>query len=223
MSVLGKRLCRALGSPLPDGRGSLKSPREEPRPLGSGTLASSAAFLLLFAAAAHAASFHYWVEPCTDRQTGCHADDPELAQWALEAWQAASSGKLNFTKSPDLEHAEIRIYWANGNQGLYGEARPILVNGVRGAAVYVLPPADNTQDPLLRDTIVYLTCLHETGHALGLQHTAAFADIMYSFQYGGDIPEYFGRYRRLLSARADIRKHAGMSADDRRRIVQIYQ
>jgi len=87
----------------------------------------------------------------------------------------------------------------------------------------VSPPPENPQeDPLLRDTIVYLTCLHETGHALGLQHTAAFADIMYSFQFGGDIPEYFGRYRRLLTVRSDIRKHAGMSADDRKRIVQLY-
>jgi len=58
---------------------------------------------------------------------------------------------------------------------------------------------------------------------LGLQHTAAFADIMYSFQFGGDIPEYFGRYCRLLSARGDIRKHPGMSADDRKRIVHLYQ
>ena len=78
------------------------------------------------------------------------------------------------------------------------------------------------QDPLLRDTIVYLTCLHETGHALGLAHTAGFADIMYSFQYGGDIPEYFGRYRRELAARVDIRKHSGMSLDDRKRIAQLY-
>jgi predicted Zn-dependent protease len=78
-------------------------------------------------------------------------------------------------------------------------------------------------DPLLRETIVYLTCLHETGHALGLAHTAAFADIMYSFQFGGDIAEYFGRYRRQLSARQDIRKHSGMSEDDRMRINQLYR
>jgi hypothetical protein len=162
------------------------------------------------------------VEPCTNPETGCHTGDPELAEWALQAWQAATAGKLTFEKTADVERAQIRVYWANGNQGLYGEARPIVVNGIRGAAVYVLPPADTPQDPLLRDTIVYLTCLHESGHALGLAHTAAFADIMYSFQYGGDIPEYFGRYRRMLAARADIRKHAGMSADDRKRIVQLY-
>jgi hypothetical protein len=85
----------------------------------------------------------------------------------------------------------------------------------------VVPP--NEKDELLRDAIVYLTCLHETGHALGLEHTANFADIMYSFQYGGDIPEYFGRYRRLLESRGDIRKHPGMSAADRQRVAERFQ
>ena len=177
--------------------------------------------LLLVAAAAPAATLRYWVEPCTKPQTGCHSGDPELAVWALEAWQAASNGKLAFAKEPVMEKAEIRVYWAGGNQGLYGETRPILVHGVRGAEVYVLPAEGNSADPLLRDAIVYLTCLHETGHALGLRHTAAFADIMYSFQFGGDIPEYFGRYRRRLSARADIRKNSGMSEDDRKHLLEI--
>ena len=180
------------------------------------------AFLVL-AAAAHAASFRYWVEPCTKPESGCHRDDPELAQWAVEAWQAASGGALAFERVSEESRAHIRIYWANGNEGLYGETRPIRVAGVLGAEVYVLPTAGANGDPLLRDAIVYLTCLHETGHALGLAHTAAFADIMYSFQYGGDIPEYFGRYRRLLNARPDIRKHSGMSDADRRRLVEIYR
>jgi len=33
---------------------------------------------------------------------------------------------------------------------------------------------------------------------------------MYSFRFGGDILEYFARYRRLLSAREDIRKNPGI-------------
>ena len=68
--------------------------------------------------------------------------------------------------------------------------------------------------PLLRETMVYLTCLHETGHALGLAHTAAFADIMYTFQFGGDIGEYFGRFRRKLSVRGDIARTSAISAAD---------
>ena len=179
--------------------------------------------LLLIASAAHAAAFRYWVQPCAKPESGCHRDDPELAQWAVEAWQAASGGALMFTRVAEEARAQIRIYWANGNEGLYGETRPIVVDGARGAEVYVLPTAGANGDALLRDAIVYLTCLHETGHALGLAHTAAFADIMYSFQFGGDIPEYFGRYRRQLSTRADIRKHWGMSEADRQHLAAIYR
>jgi len=181
--------------------------------------------LLFLCCIAPCATLRYWVEPCAKPERGCHTGDPELAQWAMEAWQAAAAGHLTLEKTADREKAHIRVFWSGGREGLYGEARPILVDGVRGAEVYVLPPPEtpDDRDALLRDAIVYLTCLHETGHALGLAHTAAFADIMYSFQYGGDIPEYFGRYRRLLTARADIRKHPGMSADDRRRIVESYR
>lgn len=169
----------------------------------------------------HAAPLRYWVEPCTKAESGCHSGDPELAVWAMNAWQAAADGALVLEKTATLEKAHIRVYWATAEQGRYGEARPIIVDGVRGAEVYVRPPVlpANYGDPLLREAIVYLTCLHEIGHALGLPHTAAFADIMYSFQYGGDIPEYFGRYRRQLTARSDIARHAGLSADDCRRIA----
>jgi hypothetical protein len=173
---------------------------------------------------AQAATLRYWVEPCSQPESGCHASDPELAQWAIEAWQTASGGKLTLQPIAEPGKAHIRVHWVSGNDGLYGEARPIMVDGVRGAEVYVLPavvPAGET-DALLRETIVYLTCLHETGHALGLAHTAAFADIMYSFQYGGDITEYFARYRRQLSVRGDIRKHSGMSPDDRRRFMELW-
>lgn len=179
--------------------------------------------ILLFCGATQAASLHYWVQPCTDSQSRCRPGDPELAQWALAAWQAASDGQLTLEKTANIEVAEIRMYWATANQGLYGEARPILVNGVRGAEVYVLPGivSAGESDILLRDAIVYLTCLHETGHALGLAHTDRFADIMYSFQYGGDITEYFNRYRRLLTRREDIRKHSGMSDEDRKRLDEM--
>jgi len=132
--------------------------------------------------------------------------------WALEAWQVASAGKLTFEKAPDADKAQIRIHWVTTREGLYGEAV--------GGDVYVRPEPG---EGLLRDAIVYLTCLHETGHALGLSHTAEFADIMYSFQFGGDIEEYFGRYRRRLTRREDIRKNSGMSADDKRHLLSLFR
>ena len=179
---------------------------------------------LLFCSLLSAADLRYWIEPCSRPETGCRATDPELAQWALEAWQKAAAPALSMVRNDTPAHAQIRLYWASRQEGLYGEARPIIVDGVRGAEVYVLPDVvpRGEKDALLRDAIVYLTCLHETGHALGLQHTANFADIMYSFEYGGDIAAYFGRYRRLLAARSDIRKHSGISDGDRRQLTAIF-
>lgn len=167
-----------------------------------------------------AQKYSYWVEPCTRQESGCQADDPQLAAWALEAWQKASAGSLEFNRVKDPGRGQIRIYWASAEQGLYGEARPIEVDGKTGAEVYVRSaPLRTNGDKLLRDAVVYLTCLHETGHALGLPHTAAFDDIMYSFRYGGDIPEYFARYRRKLRTRGDIRENSGLSDADRKHLL----
>src|SRR5947209_12394398 len=101
-------------------------------------------------AAAHGATLRYWVEPCTAAENVCHAGDPELAQWAMEAWQAASAGKLTLEKTASREKAHIRLYWSGGTPGLYGEAQPIVVEGVRGAEVYVVTP-DQGGDALLRE------------------------------------------------------------------------
>jgi hypothetical protein len=165
----------------------------------------------------------YYVEPCTNPKTGCIASDLDLARWAMEAWQGASGGKLEFTSTPRRDDALVRIVWATPEQGLYGETMPLLVNGRRGAQVNVRIVDPARRDPLLRATIVYLTCLHESGHAIGLPHTANFADIMYSFQYGGDIDEYFARYRRKLKSREDIRNNSGISAEDRAHLAALFK
>ena len=143
-------------------------------------------------------------------------DDPTdlaLARWAFDSWQRAAGNGITFVRVPEKQ-ALLRMYWTgNGKPGGFGEMTPIDAGGRLGAAVYVNTEMEllgsdiagrAARDRLYRDTIVYLTCVHELGHALGLQHTAAFADIMYSFQYGGDIPGYFARYRDRLKARADI-------------------
>ena len=161
----------------------------------------------------------YWIEPCTHHETGCVPGDVDLARWALEAWQQASGGRLHFVEA-DRDHALLRIVWALPQQGLYGETVPIKVHGLPGAQVNVRIEDQGTSDKLMHDTVVYLTCLHESGHALGLNHTRSFADIMYSFQFGGDIDEYFGRYRRKLATRDDIRKNPGLSAQDRERFLK---
>jgi len=191
-------------------------------------------WLLGAAMVLQAESFTYWIQPCSaevSQQTTCTAGDPELAEWALDAWQHAARPDLTFATAAE-DHARIRIYWASGRTRLYGEARPIDVDGKHGSAIYVNPDVTQlgediylaaVRDPLLREAIVYLTCLHESGHALGLSHTGKFEDIMYSFGFGGDIVEYFERYRRRIGARPDIRGESAISAYDRQRVVALFR
>jgi len=156
--------------------------------------------------------------------------DRDLATWALKAWEANAGDSLRFEPSPEAE-AMVRVYWVPASAGQYGEMQSLEVKGRRGAAVFIRPDTEALgpdiarlarTDALLRDTIVYLTCLHELGHALGLSHTSAFRDIMYFFGYGGDIPRFFGRYRDQLRTRADIATISGLSTDDVSRVRALY-
>jgi hypothetical protein len=161
---------------------------------------------------------------------GYRSRDRELALWAFQAWQRSAGKNLRFEPASESA-ALVRLLWAQPGGGEYGETQPLLVHGKRGAMVFIRPDVEAlgpdiarraTADDLLRDSIVYLTCLHELGHALGLQHTRDFRDIMYFFGYGGDIAEYFGRYRAQIHTRDDIASVSGLSDADVIRIRALY-
>jgi len=163
-------------------------------------------------------------------QTGYRSSDRELALWALEAWRRGAEKRFGLAAAPE-SRALVRLYWAEPNEGQYGEMRPLTVDGRPGAAVFIRPDVESLGqdiarrargDVLLRDSIVYLTCLHELGHALGLTHTRDFRDIMYYFGYGGDIVAYFVRYRAQLRSRNDIATVSGLSVADVSRIKAMY-
>jgi Matrixin len=162
---------------------------------------------------------------------GYRPSDRQLAQWALDAWRRALPSSVHLDPAPESQ-ALVRLYWTEPNDGRYGETRTVMVGGRRGAAVFIQPDVTLLDpgiakragsDDLLRDTVVYLTCLHELGHALGLPHTRQFADIMYYFGYGGDIVAYFDRYRRQLRTRADIPSVSGLSDEDVAHVRTIFQ
>jgi hypothetical protein len=189
----------------------------------------------LWAMAAPAAeTYSYWIQPCSEEvaaRSACVAGDSELARWALDAWQQAAGPTLQFVVTDSRLDARIRIYWLDKRPQLYGETQVVYLNGKRSWDIDVQPDlsqfgpriaAAGRNDKLFRDTVVYLTCLHEAGHVLALPHTADFGDIMYSFQYGGDVLEYFNRYRRTLEARSGIRTHSGISEAERKRVAGIY-
>jgi len=163
---------------------------------------------------------------------GYRQSDRDLARLALAAWSRESSGKLKFAETKTRDEAIVRVRWISANEGLFGETQRIFVNGKPGAVVNVMPQVAQlgeplssraVQDALLRDTIVYLTCVHELGHAIGLNHTRNFDDIMYSFAYGGDFLEYFMRYRSRLRSREDIAKYSGLSDRDTEVLRSLYK
>lgn len=161
---------------------------------------------------------------------GFRASDRQLALWALDAWQRSAQNRFRIEPAPEAD-ALVRVYWTEPNDGRYGEMQPLNVGGHRGAAVFIQADVallDETiarpaaTDDLMRETVVYLTCLHELGHALGLAHTSDFRDIMYYFGYGGDIVAYFNRYRSQLHTRADIASVPGLSVGDVTRLRAIF-
>ena len=144
--------------------------------------------------------------------SGFRPADRMLAEWALQAWARQSDPPLRVAPGPETT-ATIRLHWTSASGGRYGEMLAREIGGRTVVDVFVHPDTDGLgpevapiarADPLFRDTIVYLTCVHELGHAFGLPHTSAFPDIMYSFQYGGDFVAYFMRFRERLEQRDDI-------------------
>jgi hypothetical protein len=162
--------------------------------------------------------------------SGFKEEDRTLAEWAMEAWGRQTDPPLNLVPGPEAT-ATIRVYWVPAGAGLYGEMRGRMVDGRLAADVFIHPDteglgADIAQrarlDPLFRDAVVYLTCVHELGHAFGLAHTSAFADIMYSFQYGGDFVAYFMRFRDQLDAWDDIANASPFSLADGEAFRALY-
>jgi len=155
----------------------------------------------------------------------------ELVLWALADWSSALNGRLRFYRVPAEEDALIRVRFVPPYIDQYGEMFAITVDGRRGAIVYVRPDTEALgpaiarrarHDPLFRESIVYQTCLHELGHALGLGHTRTYADIMYSMAFGRDIEEYLLRYRRRLREPGDMETQSALSRGDRARIRALY-
>ena len=152
-----------------------------------------------------------WVDP-----SHAPAGAAALVERAMNVWTDASNGRLTLVRAASRGDAAIRIFFVQSDTN-YGEAAP-RVDPKTGLITQadVAINAEVPDDPLDARIIVYLTALHELGHALGLEHTANFDDIMYLFREPEDGPRYFGNYRRLLRSGEDIgtAKATGLSAYD---------
>jgi len=147
-----------------------------------------------------------------------------LVDRAMGVWSAATSPHLTLERG-GRDTAQIRVRFATA-PGLYGETRPDVdpaTGSIRRAEI-VIALGTAADDALSERIVVYLTALHELGHAIGMRHTDTFADIMYSFRRPDDGERYFGAYRRQLKTPDDIGSPSatGLSANDLAAVRALY-
>lgn len=151
-------------------------------------------------------------------------DAEPLVDRALSTWTGAAAGRVVLRKAASRDAAAVRVRFAQAD-GVYGETAPRIDRrtGFIGSAE-VLIAGDIAGDALQQRIVIYLTALHELGHALGLPHTDEFDDIMYSFRRPDDGARYFGAYRRRLRSSADIgtERAAGLSPADVASLRALY-
>jgi hypothetical protein len=147
----------------------------------------------------------------------------EMVRRALGTWERAASRTIRFEEVAEFPPRGIRVHFAAGDS-TFGEAAPSLDRDGRIVRVEVVLSIDTPGDALQKQLVLYLTALHEIGHALGLTHTDDFDTIMYRFRRPSDPSRYFLRYRRTIGSAEDIGspRASGLHARDLRALRRLY-
>ena len=130
-----------------------------------------------------------------------------LVERAMRTWTRAADGRFTLERVAEVRgagapgvtrDAPVRVRFMAADYR-YGVTAP-RVDRQTGLIVRadVAVAADAGRTPLERSIIVYLTALHELGHALGLEHTTDINTIMYLFRQPGDGERFFGDRKSVV-------------------------
>ena len=161
-----------------------------------------------------------WMDPAN-----APAGAEGLVNRALGTWTDAVGRSVILTATHVKGDAVMRVRFAR-SRGEYGETVPHLdprTGTIVGADV-VIASDTGGDDPVMQRIVIYLTALHEIGHAIGLPHTDDFTDIMYSFRRPDDGARYFEAYRRRLRSPNAIgsAQATGLSPHDLAAVRELY-
>ncbi len=161
-----------------------------------------------------------WVAPSLVRK-----DDPAFVERAMRVWTQAAAGRFTLERTTGEAASAIRIRFGNG-QDLLGETVPTVdprTGFITHAEIAIA--ANLPGDHLGQQIVIYMTALHELGHAIGLRHSNEFDDIMYFFRRPDDPDRYFGAYRRRIRSADDIGsvRATGLSPRDLDALRALYE
>ena len=127
-----------------------------------------------------------------------------LVEKALQTWTHAADGRVTLSRARSRTDAAMTVKFVASDM-IYGETAPHVDAAKRFiVSADIAINAEVPADPLDARIVLYLTALHELGHALGLPHSDNVHDIMYRFRAPDDGARFFGAYRKLLQSVADI-------------------